>query len=188
MERQYNSFEKFITILIKKERKICISKDVKDIFNQLIYILVEKYVTSCVMLCQYTNKITIDSTAILTVSCIWNVKDYFAPFARNIWDIYISQKNKGIKKQARTGLSLPPVRIQKMFSTFAPLQKTSETAYIFLTAIIEKILIDITQEMIIYCDELKDKKLSAKHLWKALKSKDLLYLNPFLENIFFVGG
>jgi len=190
--RKYNSFNSFIIKLIKNiDSEIIIATETKDYLDSITHIIAEKYINGCVELCRHAEKITIDSTAIMTLTKIWIDQPFamvIAKYAHGVWDLYSQNMTRGLKKSKRANLFLPPTRIHKMFCERAAKgQKISETAYIFLTAIIEMTITDICKKAISKARGDNKKMLSGGHIWRAMQSRELEYIDPLFKGIFFSG-
>ena len=189
-QRRYDNLHTFIYRLLKHYNpKANMTAECKDILNHLIRDLGMRYVTGCVSLCRYAKKVTIDSNTVITLTNVW-LEDpgRLLDFAHDTWDVYTQNTTKGLKKNLKAGLFLPPARFQELFREYRGAdQKIGEPAYIFLTAIIEAIFGMILEKAIQVANNDNKITITGIHIFQAINSKTLAFLSPLFKNSFIAG-
>lgn len=141
-------------------------KDIIDIFiKQLLIYIIEKVA----LFARHLEKVTIELTMIETILKIkLNDKaEDLIEWGYEHWDYYQNNKNKN--KADRAELLIHPSRIKNELKKYTfNGQKIGESAIIFLTAIIEKVVIDIL-------------KLAEKKVEKKLRTIEIEQINQALE-------
>jgi histone H3/H4 len=190
-KRNYSNFHIFIHHLLKYcDPRASMTAECTDILNNIISEIALRYIRASVELCRHCKKIVIDSNAIETLTNIWLVKSkVLLDFAHNKWEKYSERKNKkGIRKQNRAGLHIPPARICTVFRNYIGNgQQVGEPAYIFLTAIVEKIIELILREAISLIHIDHKKTINGNYIYRAMNSEHLDYLLPLMDKFFIAG-
>lgn len=160
--KNYNSLYSFIQKIIKELYPVAkVPRECKDLLNDLAIKICIDYITAGAKLCRHANRVTINSDAIVAITNVWlwSFDHSLISFAGDVWEEYINSDKKGSKKYVKAGLRISPTRIKKITQPFIYAgQSIGETAYIYLAAIIERILLDIfaqiptTQSIITVCD------------------------------------
>lgn len=170
--RRYDNLHVFIYRILKNECETAnMTAECKDILNQLVRDLAERYVTCAVHLCRHAKKVTIDSNNIIAITKIWMTDPSdILDFAHTVWDRYSNNHEKGLKKNERAGVEIQPSRIKEIFHEYrGGNQNVGETAYIFLTAILEFVIKELLKESIRCAKSDKKITLSGSHVYQALK-------------------
>jgi len=187
--RCYTKFHKFLCKLLANcDEEYTISLEAKDILDQLVHFIATRYAKACRDLSLYSQKVTLDSECIVTITRIWfgdECSNELLEYAYNVWEYYTTNTSRGITKHARAGLHLPPSRIKNIFrDQLLQRQQLGETCYLFTTAIIEYIITAILNN----CIKLSSKKMvTGVYIFNTLNSKEIQKYKPIFKNIFIAG-
>lgn len=188
--RCYTNFHTFIYKLLKThDTTTNITGESKDILNGIIQDLAFKYVTASALITKHAKRITIDFNAIETLTKVWlKGTDNIIHFANTMWDNYLKNTTKNIKKYERAGLTLPPSRIYETFKEYKlSNQKIGESSYVYLTAIIEYIISMILTEAIILAHQDNKITITGLHIYNAIHSAQMSNFRPLFKDTFFAG-
>jgi len=170
--KNYDNLHLFIQKFVRSKYKFTLSFDAKDTINEVIKLVSEKYITKCIELAKYSDKITIDSLAITTLTKIWfpNEANDILNHCTKKWDCY----NSFEKAEKKKIFYLQPSRFRNFFIVHKYTnQHISETATVYLCCILEYILNSIFMEI-----------NTNVEIVKSIHIYDIIYDTPFLK-IFF---
>lgn len=106
-----------------------INYDCTDLTNALAL----KYVQNAVLLTRYAERVTIDCAPIIILSYLWDDSEELIDYADEVWDLW---EEKKYKNKTLTF-------IRKLFGEYKYVdQKIGLTSFVYLAAIIEKIISD----------------------------------------------
>ena len=193
-KRNYTHFHIFIHHLLQYcDSTASMTNDCKDILNHIVREVCLHYIRGCVDLCKHAKKVVIDSNAIETLTNIWfDEPKILLDFAHDKWEKYSDPKTrnnkKGMRKEQKAGLHLSPSRICALFrENISAGQQVGEPSYIFLTAIVEKIIELIIRDAIILTHIDHKKTINGLYIYRAMNSERLEYLFPLLGDFLIAG-
>jgi hypothetical protein len=177
--RTYDSLQTFIVRIIKTNFDLCVTQESKDILDLLLVKLTKHLVKRASDLVDETNKQTITTDTLRCVSeleyGIGNDSVAYADAAllryKKIRD-ESKKTNTQVSNADKAGLQLPPARFKTIMENYKySKQNTGGDSFIYLTAVVEFILLKIlTAARPIVVDDDK-KTISDLHLRKAMGSE-----------------
>ena len=177
-KKNYDNLHLFIQKFVKSKYAFILTLDVKDTLNEIIKIISDKYIQSSIELTKYSNRITVDSFSISTLTKMWfpEVSQVILQKCNDKWDYYSNFSKPGRKKV----FFLQPSRFKTFFfNKKYSNQKISETSPVYLCCILEEFLTLILDNI--------DKNISCLktiHIYDSLY--DHLYLKRFLKEYLFL--
>lgn len=189
-KRYYRNFHTFIRKMIKGcDLTINVTAECKDLLNDLLLNLSGWYVTNCVKLSKYSNKITIDADAVKVVTRLrMDISDQLIDYAHTVWSAYTLNTSKGAKKETKAGLYFPPARVKEMFQRAKYLdQKIGESSYIFLTAVLEYVFMSIVKHSINITRSNGLRTITGATVYSVLQSEELKWASPLFKDYFIAG-
>jgi len=189
MKKCNENYHLFIENILQQYNNITISNDSKDILNNLIKIISEKYINASINLCKYSKKATIDFKAIETLTMIWidDPKDMLAYIETKL-TLYLQDSQKNVKKKCKANLILPPIKFFNMIKDRKCYnQLIGETSYIYLCALIEYILRIILIEANEKCVNDNNDEIKGIYIYNSLNSEKLNKYVKLFNNIFIAG-
>lgn len=174
-KRSYNSFHTFINRLIKTEEgEHCITQEAKDLTNNLIVLISNKFIKYAIDLLYTTDKKTISADVFRCVASLeYGRNDPCVKFADTVLNTFKTSKVSGnnIKK---AGLILPPARFKTLIEQYRPARyNIGGNAHIYLTALVEYVTREIIKSSLEVTVSESKRTISDFHFQMALGSRNL---------------
>lgn len=185
--KKYDNYNIYICRILQKNKDVNISKDAKNMLNDIIKEITKKYIDSCILLTSHSKRSTIDDNSVILTTELFilnkEICNDIIKYTNDVWEKYSINILKETNKNNKAGLILPPSRFKKILKKKSlEGQMIGESSYIYLTAVIEYILSLILKKV---CKELKTKTITDIDVYSSIK--EFVFLHLLLKDMYFVG-